>query len=297
MHYDSENWSENWDRDPVIAGELLGLLGTEARHVDKFQTMMDDVQYIYLSERDQASLEGFLRLARDRVAQAANDHAEHQKAFIREDGTSDEMANGGAGVGDVEAPYVEESASAQGSEKCTDAHADRQFNDDLMIAVRDSKAVPAPLNVDGVVLYQLTRKAMYPEVDAILFDADGPLASLHSRVLIAGCEVNPTWSPLKALFVPCTEQQILELTGLGYDLMNTHMLALCTDEGLIDKALRAEIPKKHRPKLKSVAPLEGLQIDADGSEEEDAGPMLRVDYAFSTDSSIGFPRRSSEVNS
>lgn len=53
------------------------------------------------------------------------------------------------------------------------------------------------------------------EVNDVLFDPTGPLAALHKRVLDAGCEVDPEGSPLKALFVPCTQQQMVELQGLA----------------------------------------------------------------------------------
>ena len=62
-----------------------------------------------------------------------------------------------------------------------------------------------------MVIFRLTRKANAEEVNAILFDATGPLWPLHRRVLEAGCEVAPEWSPIKALFVPLTQPQLQEL--------------------------------------------------------------------------------------
>ena len=49
----------------------------------------------------------------------------------------------------------------------------------------------------------------------LLLDPTGPLSALHSRVLEAGCEVDPEWNPLKVLFIPCTETQMNELQGLA----------------------------------------------------------------------------------
>ena len=53
------------------------------------------------------------------------------------------------------------------------------------------------------------------QVNEVLLDPTGPLASLHKRVLDAGCQVNPEGNPVKALFVPCTEQQLVELQNLA----------------------------------------------------------------------------------
>ena len=60
-----------------------------------------------------------------------------------------------------------------------------------------------------------TRLYSRPQVNEILLDPTGPLAALHQRVLDAGCEVDPDGNPVKALFVPCTQQQLLELQGLA----------------------------------------------------------------------------------
>ena len=49
----------------------------------------------------------------------------------------------------------------------------------------------------------------------LLFDPQGPLKALHDRVLAAGCQVDPAWSPVKALFVPMTGEQMQELTDLA----------------------------------------------------------------------------------
>lgn len=49
----------------------------------------------------------------------------------------------------------------------------------------------------------------------LLFNPEGPLKALHDRVLAAGCQVDPAWSPVKALFIPMTEEQMQELTALA----------------------------------------------------------------------------------
>ena len=88
---------------------------------------------------------------------------------------------------------------------------DQDTTNDLLAALRNSKSDCPPLSGDGVVIFRLTRKANAEEVNAILFDATGPLWPLHRRVLEAGCEVAPEWSPIKALFVPLTQPQLQEL--------------------------------------------------------------------------------------
>ena len=65
----------------------------------------------------------------------------------------------------------------------------RSANDDLMIALRDSKSDMPPLSPEGAVVFRLSRQSNAPRVNDILFDATGPLAELHLRVLEAGCEV------------------------------------------------------------------------------------------------------------
>ena len=43
------------------------------------------------------------------------------------------------------------------------------------------------------VRFRLTRMGTCPHVTDLLLDATGPLQPLHTRVLEAGCEVNPSW--------------------------------------------------------------------------------------------------------
>eukprot|EP00913_Durusdinium_trenchii_P009718 g9131.t1 len=116
----------------------------------------------------------------------------------------------------------------------------------------------APLNMDGVCLFRLTRMAKTEHVQQLLLNPDGPLAALHARVLEAGCEVNPDWSPVKVLFVPITEAQMNELQDLadfGYELRrDVHLLALQEDQRIIEAAFRNAFPSAGRPKLKQVGP-------------------------------------------
>ena len=89
----------------------------------------------------------------------------------------------------------------------------RKEHDDVMKAVRNSRVERGPLSSAGVICFRLTRKANAPHVNELLFDATGPLTELHRRVLDAGCEVALEWSPVKALFVPLTKNQLDELTA------------------------------------------------------------------------------------
>ena len=41
--------------------------------------------------------------------------------------------------------------------------------------------------------FRLTRKANSDDVKNLLLDGCGPLAELHTRVMEAGCEVDPDW--------------------------------------------------------------------------------------------------------
>ena len=109
----------------------------------------------------------------------------------------------------TEAPEAQEAPDAE----MKDEDAVATETDDLLRAVRNSRVERGPLSSDGVICFRLTRKANAPHVNELLFDATGPLAELHQRVLDAGCEVAPEWSPVKALFVPLTKNQLDELTG------------------------------------------------------------------------------------
>ena len=109
-------------------------------------------------------------------------------------------------------PQAAESRAAPDVE--TEGEEGKSTND-LLTAVRNSRNETVPLSSDGVVCFRLTRKANAPHVNELLFNIEGPLAELHRRVLDAGCEVAPEWSPVKALFVPLTQAQLLEFTGDG----------------------------------------------------------------------------------
>jgi len=170
--------------------------------------------------------------------------------------------------------------------------------DELMEALRASRDQVPVLNMDGVCVFRLTSMATSCHVNELLLDATGPLAALHARVLNAGCEVNPEWNVMKALFVPVTEAQMAELQGLaehGYELNKTdHILALQADQQVIEGALKG-LRWKNRPKLKKAGPeMAPPTADMEDMEEpmlreEDTGPLLVLEQPFRTDSDVGFP--------
>eukprot|EP00435_Cladocopium_sp_Y103_P046765 s44_g13.t1 len=142
--------------------------------------------------------------------------------------------------------------------------------------------------------FRLTRMATSEHVARILLDATGPLAELHRRVLEAGCEVNPEWNPVRALFVPITEAQMAELQALsehGYELNKTdHLLALQSDQDLITEALR-EICWKYRPRIAKVGPEAAVpgDVQMDQEDMDDDEPLLILESGIRTDSDLGFP--------
>jgi hypothetical protein len=157
-------------------------------------------------------------------------------------------------------------------------HAEEQGTDQFMRALQESKAVPAPLSSDGVVLLRLTRNARSPEVNALLLDPAGPLAGFHSRVVDAGCEVTPSWARGAKLYVPCTQPLFGELER-SFEIHEHHILALTADKQQIERALQA-IPRRNRPRLAS---------ELHSREDNEIDLMVVPEGAFSTDSSIGFP--------
>eukprot|EP00435_Cladocopium_sp_Y103_P071279 s45_g37.t1 len=164
---------------------------------------------------------------------------------------------------------VEEQVGAQLAEpRLEPSEADVKATDDLMTALRLSRHQVPLLNMDGVCVFRLTRMATCEHVTQVLLDAAGPLAELHQRVVEAGCEVNPEWNPIRALFVPLTETDMTELHALserGYELTKTdHILALQSDFDSIDGALR-QIPGDGRPKVQQIRP-------AERGHEKKAGP-------------------------
>lgn len=175
--------------------------------------------------------------------------------------------------------------------------------DDLMRAVQRSKEDVRAFNRYGVSLFKLTRMATSAFMNKLLFDPQGPLKVLHDRVLAAECQVAPAWSPVKALFIPMTEEQMQELTDLaahGYELnKEDHILALKEDETLLNEALKSRSRAKNRPKAKQVGPqIQQVpqsstdvprEADSDDGMDEDDGPMVVLEGAISTDSSVGFP--------
>eukprot|EP00913_Durusdinium_trenchii_P029102 g27286.t1 len=150
------------------------------------------------------------------------------------------------------------------SQRDRDAEAvDEKAMDALMMAMRESRGDVPALNVDGVRLFRLTRMANANHVVDLLFDRLGPLKALHDRVQEAGCSVNPEDNPLKILYVPCTEEQLLELQQLaadGFELRkDLHILALQEDAKLINQAFRElfqrlHVPRNCRPELKPEGP-------------------------------------------
>jgi len=126
------------------------------------------------------------------------------------------------------------------------------FMDGVAIVLRSQQNEPV-LSSDGVCLFRLKNLATSPHVTQLLLDATGPLAELHRRMLEAGCEVDPEWNPVKALFRPTTEADMVEwqasLIERGYELSREdHILALQSDQDLITQALRS-IRSRYRPKL------------------------------------------------
>lgn len=174
--------------------------------------------------------------------------------------------------------------------------------DQTLRAIQESRHDgPPALNVDGVCLFRLTRMATAVHVNKLLLDASGPLQALHARVLEAGCEVKPQWSPVKALFVPCTEAQAGELLGLaahGYELCrDSNILALQEDGVVIMQALRENLKKAGRPRLKKESPTDvqspRREMDREDEQEmeqdHDTEPVLVFECGLQTDSMVGFP--------
>ncbi|CAK9080847.1 Uncharacterized protein SCF082_LOCUS38518 [Durusdinium trenchii] len=177
---------------------------------------------------------------------------------------------------------------------------DDKATDDLMQAMRASRNDVPPLNMHGVRLYRLKGFSNAKHITDLLFDPHGPLKALHHRIQEAGCSVDPEGNPVKILFVPCAEEQLLELHQLaadGFELRrDAHILALEQDAELIDGALR-NFPRKDRPKLKKVGPQQedvGAQqaSEVDLRDDDDAeGPMIVTETGFGlrTDSDVGYP--------
>ncbi|CAE7356137.1 retsat [Symbiodinium sp. CCMP2456] len=165
---------------------------------------------------------------------------------------------------------------------------DQNSTSDLLAAIRNSKSDNPPLSGDGVVIFRLGRWATsnLEEINTVLFDATGPLRLLHRRVLEAGCEVAPEWSPARALFVPLTQPQLQELLhGNMYELGKLHVLALESDGKLIKDAFNRAIPRKVRPKLRR----ETLRMDEEEQGAPDDEPLLVLEGGVQTDSSMGYP--------
>eukprot|EP00435_Cladocopium_sp_Y103_P072602 s45_g40.t1 len=202
---------------------------------------------------------------------------------------------------------VEEQARTPSGEPRLEPEPNVKTTDDLMTALQLSRNQVPALSMDGVCVFRLTRMATSEHVTRVLLDATGPLWQLHRRVLEAGCEVDPEWNLVRALFVPLTEAQMTELQALserGYELNKTdHLLALQSDQDLITKALRL-ICCKGRPKLLPVRPDENGREKKAGPEAASSGhgdvpdqeeamdedePLLVLESGIRTDSDVGFP--------
>ncbi|CAE7904854.1 unnamed protein product [Symbiodinium microadriaticum] len=194
-----------------------------------------------------------------------------------------------AGAGTAASSSNDMQAQPDGtSEK--ESGSDQDTTNDLLTALRNSKSDNPPLSGDGVVIFRLTRKAHAEEVNAVLFDATGPLWPLHRRVLEAGCEVAPEWSPIKALFVPLTQPQLQELAqGNIYELGKVHLLALQSDAELLTEAFNGELQRSVRPKLRRETP----RRDDEEEGARDHEPLLVMEGGIHdgvrTDSDLGYP--------
>jgi len=116
---------------------------------------------------------------------------------------------------------------------------------DVFRAIMFSKP-DAPVSSDGVIVMRLNKLGSYTEVMTTLTKSDhlsGPI----SRVIDAGCEVRPSWTPA-LLLVPLTQALVEEL---GMELRPHHIVAREKDKDLVVAALK-EIRSKIRPSV--VAP-------------------------------------------
>jgi len=98
-------------------------------------------------------------------------------------------------------------------------------------------------SADQVILAQLT--FAIPDLALLLVHSNN-LASCHSRVRIAGCEVRPAWANGASLLIPVTQEQIAEA---GIQLKAYNILMFTSDVQLVEQALR-QLPRHKQPKLK-----------------------------------------------
>jgi len=106
-------------------------------------------------------------------------------------------------------------------------------NSDVAHAIMRSKA-DAPITDDGVIVMRLTKLGNYGEVMAALESSDH-LSGPRSRVIEAGCEVRPSWTPA-LLLVPLTQSQVEE--ELEMELRAHHIVGCEGDKDLIIAALK-----------------------------------------------------------
>jgi len=182
-------------------------------------------------------------------------------------------------------------------------------HNELMDAISRSRTEVVALSPDGVVLLRLARMARSPKVLEVLLISP-MLEECRNRAVEAGCEVAPKGRLGPKFFVPHTDAQAQELSDAGFELLDHHILALNTDTELIEQALQS-LPRTQRPRLSAAHPgqvfeeqrccpgqedeLRGSNLrENDECEEEEelesdsATPMVVVEHAFSTDSSLGF---------
>merc|ERR1712139_464741 len=90
---------------------------------------------------------------------------------------------------------------------------------------------------------RLKRIGLADDVNTALLSSP-PLSAVIERVIQAGCEVCPEWTPAK-LLVPLTQEMVGEL---GIELRAHHIVAHEGDKQLIEAALRT-LPCRRRPTL------------------------------------------------
>jgi len=144
----------------------------------------------------------------------------------------------------------------------------------LVEAVMRSKA-DAPLTSDGIVLVRLKRVGRLNDVVAALLES----AHLHgpiSRVMAAGCDVRPAWTPA-ILLVPLTQTQVGEL---DVELGVHHIIAHETHKDLIIAALKA-LPSRQRPSVCMPPPSQSSPPGGDDTPNAMTGmPVIEVERTF-----------------
>jgi len=120
------------------------------------------------------------------------------------------------------------------------------YNADLAKTLSLSKIDRGGLSDDSIVVLRLSCRTI--EVEQKLLDSVD-LLDIRKRVVEAGCELIPEWGCGAIFLVPLTQDMIIEANI--DELRAHHVLALEDDVDRIRGAL-AEIPKRRRPKVKSI---------------------------------------------